>query len=89
MFNLNSDIRVKTTMLKSSSCDYIDAYILVKRRITITGSGAGAAARRADERDKGVILKNCAPFINCKSEINNTEIDSAKGIDKGKGNANV
>ena len=89
VFNLNSDIRVKTTMLKSSSCDYIDAYILVKRRITITGSGAGAAARRADERDKGVILKNCAPFINCKSEINNTEIDSAKGIDKGKGNANV
>ena len=76
-------------MLKSSLCDYIDAYILVKRRITITGSGAGAAARRADERDKGVILKNCAPFINCKSEINNTEIDSAKGIDKGKGNANV
>ena len=81
MFNLNSDIRVKTTMLKSSSCDYIDAYILVKRRITITGSGAGAAARRADERDKGVILKNCAPFINCKSEINNTEIDNTKDID--------
>ena len=81
MFNLNSDIRVKTTMLKSSLCDYIDAYILVKRRITITGSGAGAAARRADERDKGVILKNCAPFINCKSEINNTEIDNTKDID--------
>ena len=55
-------------MLKSSLCDYIDAYILVKRRITITGSRAGAAARRADERDKGIILKSCAPFINCKSK---------------------
>ena len=81
VFNLNSDIRVKTTILKSSLCDYIDAYILVKRRITITGSGAGGAARRADERDKGIILKNCAPFINCKNKINNTDIDTAKGID--------
>ena len=33
------------------------------------------------KRDKGVIFKNCAPFINCKSEINNTEIDNAKHID--------
>ena len=69
-------------MLKSSLCDYSDAYILVKEKIkiTITGEGAYAAARQADERDKGVIFKNCAPFINCKSEINNTEIDNAKDI---------
>ena len=40
-----------------------------------------ATAREADERNKGVTLKNCAPFINCKSEINNTEIDVAKDID--------
>ena len=32
----NSDIRFKTTMLKSNLCDYSDAYILVKERITIT-----------------------------------------------------
>ena len=31
--------------------------------------------------DKGVMFKKCAPFINCKSEINNTEIDNAKDID--------
>ena len=43
--------------------------ILVKGRITITGAEADAAARQADERDKGVIFKNCAQFINCKSEI--------------------
>ena len=30
---------------------------------------------------KGVIFKNCAPFINCKSEINNTEIDNANDTD--------
>ena len=62
VYNTNSDIRFKTTMLKSSLCDYSDAYILVKGTITITGAGGDAAARQADERDKGVIFKNCAPF---------------------------
>ena len=68
-------------MLKSSLCDYSDAYILVKGKITITGAGADAAARQADERDKGVALKNCVPFTNCISEINNTQVDNAKDID--------
>ena len=26
-------------------------------------------------------FKNCAPFINCISEINNTQVDNAKDID--------
>ena len=38
-------------MLKSSLCDYSDAYILVKGKITITGARNDAAARQADERD--------------------------------------
>ena len=79
-YNTNSDIRLKTTMLKSSLCDYIDAYILVKERVTITGAGNDAAARQADERSKGVTFKNCVLFINCKSEINNIE-QYAKEID--------
>ena len=65
-------------MLKSSLCDYNDAYILVKGKITITGAGADAAARQADERDKGVAFKNCALFTNC---INDTQVDNAKDID--------
>ena len=68
-------------MLKSSLCDYSDAYILVKRKITITGRGFDAAARQADERDKGVAFKNCAPFTNCISEIINTQVDNTKDID--------
>ena len=68
-------------MLKSSLCDYSDAYILVKGKITITGAGADAAARQADERDKGVTFKNCAPFTNCIIEINDTQVDNAKDID--------
>ena len=81
MYNTNSDIRLKISMLKFSLCNYSSAYILVKVRITITGAGDDAAARLADERNKGVIFKNCTSFINCKSEINTTEIDNAKDID--------
>ena len=50
-------------------------------RITITGAGDNAAARQADERNKGLIFKDCVLFINCKSDINYTEIDNAKDID--------
>ena len=77
----NSDIRFKTTMLRSNLCDYADSYVLVKGTITITGEGADAAARQADERDKGVTFKNCAPFSKCISRINNTDIDNAHDID--------
>ena len=79
-YNVNSQIKFKTTMSKSSLCDYSDAYILVKGKITITGAGDDATARQADEGDKGVPFKNCAPFTNCTSEINNTQVDNAKDI---------
>ena len=68
-------------MLKSSLCDYSDAYILVKGKITITRAGVDAAARQANERDKGAVFKNCAPFTNCISAINNTQIDSCMDTD--------
>ena len=71
-YNVNSQIKLKITMLKSSLYDYTDAYILVKGKITIVGAGKNATSKQADERDKGVVFKNCAPFINCISEINNT-----------------
>ena len=80
-YNVNSQLKFKTTMLKSSSCDYSDPCILAKGKITITGAGDDAAARQTDERDKSVAFKNCAPFTNCISEINNTQIDSAKDTD--------
>ena len=76
----NSDIRFKTTILRSNLCDYADSYIIVKGKITITGEGADTAAERADERDKGVTFKNCAPFTKCISRINNTDIDNVPDI---------
>ena len=68
-------------MLKSSLCDYSDAYILVKGKIAITGAGDNPVARHAYESYKGVAFKNnCIPFPNGISEINNTQIDNAKDI---------
>ena len=49
-------------MLKSNLCDYADAYILANGRITVTGAGDDGAVRWADEHDKGVTFKNCAPL---------------------------
>ena len=68
-------------MLRSSLCDYSDAYILVSEIITITEAGDDDAARRLDERNKVLIFKNCAPFTDCINGINNTQIDNAKYID--------
>ena len=55
-YNTNNQIKFKTAILKSSLCNYSDAYILVKE----------------SNANKKVIFKNCAPFTNCISEINNT-----------------
>ena len=77
--NVNSQIKFKTTMLKSSLCDYSDAYVLVKGTITVNNIAAAGAA--ANNTNKKVIFKNCVPFTNCISEINNTQIDNAKDID--------
>ena len=79
-YNVNRQIKFKTTMLKFSLCDYSDAYVLVKGK-KIKGAGDDEAARQADERDKGVAFKNRALFTNCISEINNTQIDNCKHID--------
>ena len=72
------DIKFKSAMLKSNLCDYADAYVLVKGKITITGAADDDAEKQANERDKGVIFKNCAPFTKCISRINGTDIDNAQ-----------
>ena len=59
--------------------------MLVNGTITITGDAVPEpetppartqaqipTARKKDERNEGVILKNCAPFTGCISEMNNT-----------------
>ena len=76
-YSPNKHIRFKTAML--SLCDYRDAYMLVKGNISVNNTAGDAAA--ANNTNKKVILKNCAPFTNCISKINNTQIDNAEYID--------
>ena len=43
-YNENKSIGFKTPMLRSSLCDYSDAYILVKGIITVTAPGTNNGA---------------------------------------------
>ena len=60
-YNVNSQIKFNNAMLKSSLCDYRDAYILVKGTISVNNT---AAANAANNTNRKVIFKNCAPFTN-------------------------
>ena len=63
-------------MLRSSLCDYSDTYTLAKGQISVNNTAAGDA--NANNTDKKVIVKNCAPFTDCISKIYNTQVDNAK-----------
>ena len=64
-------------MLWSSLCDYSDAYILVRGTI-IVPKETDAAPNKVNKK---VVLKNCVPFTNCTSRINNTQVDDASDLD--------
>ena len=68
-YSPNKQIKFKTSMLRSSLCDYGDAYILVKGNITVNNTAAGGDANNTNKK---VIFENCTPFTNCISKINNT-----------------
>ena len=76
--NSNSQIKFKILVLKSSLYDYSDAYILVNATITVLNTRANGTN---PNNRKNVVIKNSAPFTNCISKINNTQIDNAKEID--------
>ena len=67
MYEINSDIRFDTLILKSSLRDYSDAYILVK--IIITVSNIAAADADASNADKKVIFKYFSLFTYYISDI--------------------
>ena len=70
-YSPNKQIRFKTPMLRSSLCDYSDAYILVKGNISVNNN-AGADTP-ANNTNKKVTFKNCVPFNNCIGKINDTQ----------------
>ena len=70
-----NQIKFKTSTIRSSLCDCSDAYIFVSGTITIKGEGDDDAAKRANERNKGVIFKNGVPLTDFISNINVTQTD--------------
>ena len=79
MYSTNSQIKCKTLLLKWSLCDYSDAYKHVKGTITVTPEPQPVG--NPNINDKEAVFKNCAPFADCKSEINNTQIGNASYTD--------
>ena len=75
MYNNNSQIRFKASILRSGLCDYSDPYIHVKGAITVARVAAPAIT---DNAGKEVIFKKCAPFTDSISERNNTQIDNVQ-----------
>ena len=79
-YNENKSIRFKTPMLRSSLCDYSDAYILVKGTATVIGVVNGAESEIL-RRNRPLILKNNVPFVSCMIKINNEFIEDADDLD--------
>ena len=69
-YSNHNSIKFLTSSLESSLYDYSDAYILVTGNITVTDGN----------NNTKVAFKNCAPFENCRTEINDTFIDDADFI---------
>ena len=73
-YNVKKETRIKKSMLRADSCNYSDAYIVVKGDIAVTAPDNA-------KRDKAVTSKNNAPFINCISMINGIQTDNAENLD--------
>ena len=74
----NSNIRFKMSIIRSNSCDYSDAYILVKGTITVRNTAAAGAT--VNKTNKKVIFKNYAPFTDRITEVNNTQVVDAQKL---------
>ena len=73
-YNVNKEIRIKTSMLRSDLCDFNDVYILVKETITVANPDGA-------KRNKEVEFKNNEPFINCISKVNGIKVDNTEDLD--------
>ena len=73
LYNKDNQIRFKTSMLRSSSCDYNGGHILIKGTITV----AQATAAAPNNTTKMGVFKNCVPFTICISIRHNTKVDDA------------
>ena len=54
-------------MLKSDLCEYSEAYIVIKGKITVSATDGANNIR--DKKKRPLAFKNNAPFISCISKI--------------------
>ena len=67
-YNVNKEIGIKTSLVRSDLCNFSAAYIVVK------------GDNDANKRNKNLSFKNNAPFINCISRTNGVKIDNAEDL---------
>ena len=94
-YNVNKEIRIKTSMLRSDLCDFSD---IAKGNITVTKKtftandftdsnnidAIATATNTANNNafgDNKLVFKKNAPFIGCTSKINGVKIDNAENLD--------
>ena len=96
-YDVNKEIRIKTSMLRSDLCDFSDAYIVVTGNIvtkkifttdeieapnnTVANVTATNTANNNVFGEKKLVFKNNAPFINCVTKIHGVKIDNAEDLD--------
>ena len=73
-YNINKEIRIKTSMLRSDLCDFSDAYIVVKGNITVT--------KKAFTADDFEAPNNTAAIITATNTANNNELGDKKLVFK-------
>ena len=69
-YSHENPIQFLTSSLESNLCGYSDAYILVTGNITVTLNNVATQ----------VVFKNCAPFEDCRTKINDAFVDYANFI---------
>ena len=74
-YSAKKNVSFKTPILRSDLCDYSDAYIVVKGRITVEGTNP------VNRRNKKLTFKNVGPFRSCISKIIKTFMDNAEDPD--------
>ena len=79
-YSHENPIKFLTSSLESSLCDYSDAYILVTGDIAVKRRNAADTADIELAAATQVAFKNCAPFKDCRTEINDTFVDFADFI---------
>ena len=77
-YSHHSPIKFLAKSIESSICDYSDAYIVITRSIAAAGDNPIQSNQTlAAATQVAFYFINCAPFKDCRTEINDTLVDYA------------